>query len=187
MDKLSSEIERLTNGTQETTRVILSHLALMKLEQGDFLLKQGQYCNQYFFVRQGTVRLYYEKNEKDYTVWMGTEGQIFTELDSYLFGKPSLVSIEAVEDSLVYRISKDKSDALALELPEYNTLLRRTVEEAFANMSRNIISFQSDSAQERYQRVEKEKNWLLKYPLKYISSFIGVTQSSMSRLRAKRD
>jgi signal-transduction protein with cAMP-binding, CBS, and nucleotidyltransferase domain len=187
VNKLKSEIQRLSNGTESEVNEIFENLTLTIFDKGDFLLKQNHICNQYFFVKSGTVRLYYWKNDKDFTVWLGTEGQIFTELDSYLNQKPSLVSIESMEESLVYRITKEKSDQLAKKSIAYNTLLRRTVEEAFANMSRNIISFQSEDATERYRRVEKEKNWLEKYPLKYVSSFIGVTQSSLSRVRAKKD
>ncbi|MEM9078753.1 MAG: Crp/Fnr family transcriptional regulator [Bacteroidota bacterium] len=187
MDKLKSEIKRLSNGTDSDIQEIYDNLTLTMLEKGDFLLKQGHICNQYFFVESGAVRLYYLKEDKEFTVWLGQEGQIFTELDSYLYQKPALVSIESIEKSLVYRITKEKSDNLALKSVAYNTLLRRTVEEAFASMSRNIISFQSEDAKERYRRVEKEKNWLEKYPLKYVSSFIGVTQSSLSRVRAKKD
>ncbi|MEM6718881.1 MAG: cyclic nucleotide-binding domain-containing protein [Bacteroidota bacterium] len=187
MSKLRAEIKRLSQGTKSEIDEIYNNLTLTILEKGDFLLKQDHICNQYFFVESGAVRLYYWKKEKEYTVWLGTEGQIFTELDSYLNQTPALVSIESMERSLVYRITKEKSDQLAVISRAYNTLLRRTVEEAFANMSRNIISFQSEDATERYRRVEKEKNWLQKYPLKYISSFIGVTQSSLSRVRAKKE
>ncbi|WP_422106501.1 Crp/Fnr family transcriptional regulator [Winogradskyella sp.] len=187
MNNLRSEIKRLSQGTEEEITEIYDKLTLVLFEKGEFLLKQNHICNQYFFIESGSVRLYYWKNDKEYTVWLGTEGQIFTELDSYLNQTPALVSIESMEKSQVYVITKEKSNALARKSSAYNTLLRRTVEEAFANMSRNIISFQSEDATERYLRVEAEKNWLNKYPLKYISSFIGVTQSSLSRLRAKRD
>ncbi|WP_299532517.1 Crp/Fnr family transcriptional regulator [Ulvibacterium sp.] len=187
MDKLRNELKRLSEGTEKEVSEIYGNLTLISLEKDAFLLKQGSFCNQYFFVHKGSVRLFYLKNDKDFTVWIGTEGQLFTEMDSYLNQTPALVSIQCLEDSLVYVISKEKSEKLIKELPAYNTLLRRSVEEGFAKMSRNIISFQSDDARERYRRVEKEKNWLSVYPLKYISSFIGVTQSSLSRLRAKRE
>jgi len=187
MDTLKSEIERLSNGTESEIKEIFENLTLTVLDKGDFLLKQGHICNQYFFVESGTVRLYYWKDDKEFTVWLGTKGQIFTEMDSFLNQNPALVSIESMEESLVYRITKEKSDLLAKKSVAYNTLLRRTVEEAFASMSRNIISFQSEDATERYRRVEKEKKWLEKYPLKYVSSFIGITQSSLSRVRAKKE
>lgn len=187
MNQLRAEITRLSNGTVEDVIRIYNNLTLLSLPKGRFLLKQNHFCNQYFFIEKGTVRLYYLKADKDYTVWMATEGQVFTEMDSYLNRTPALVSIETVEDSLVYSIEKSKSDKLAATLPAYNTLLRRTVEEGFASMSRNLISFQSDDAVERYRRVESEKNWVAKYPLKYISSFIGITQSTLSRVRGRKE
>ncbi|MGD1947275.1 MAG: Crp/Fnr family transcriptional regulator [Croceivirga sp.] len=187
MKQLKAEITRLSNGTAEDITKIYSHLTLLSLPKGRFLLKQNHFCNQYFFIEKGTVRLYYLKGDKDYTVWMASEGQVFTEMDSYLNRTPALVSIETVEHSLVYSIEKSKSDTLAAILPAYNTLLRRAVEEGFASMSRNLISFQSDDAVERYRRVENEKNWVAKYPLKYVSSFIGITQSTLSRVRGRKD
>ncbi|MEM6687433.1 MAG: Crp/Fnr family transcriptional regulator [Bacteroidota bacterium] len=187
MDTLTSEIKRLSNGSALDVETIYDHLTLRMFEKGDFLLKQDHICNQYFFIKSGSVRLYYWKDDKEFTVWLGTAGQIFTELDSYLHKKPTRIFIECMEQSFVYCIQKEKSDQLAATSIAYNTLLRRTVEEAFANMSRNIISFQSDTATERYRRVEKEKNWLQKFPLKYVSSFIGITQSSLSRVRAKKE
>ena len=187
MNTLKSEIKRLSGATENEVGLIYNQLTLLQLDKGDYLLNQGNLCNQYFFMHKGSVRFYYLKNGKDFTVWIGTVVQIFTEMDSYVNGTPALVSIQSLEKSQVYVISKENSERLIKELPAYNTLLRRTVEEGFASMSRNIISFQSDDASERYRRVEKEKNWLSTYPLKYISSFIGVTQSSLSRLRAKRD
>ena len=187
MINLISEIIRLSGGNQAQVQQIISSLKLLTLKKGQFLLKADQICDKYYFVESGAVRLYYHKGDNDYTVWIGTQGQIFTDLESYLDQTKSRINIEAIEPTKVFVIDKQDSDKLAKESNTYNTLLRRTVEIAFVNLSKNVISFQSDEALERYQRVEKEKSWLIHFPLKYISSFIGVTQSSLSRLRANRD
>ncbi|MEL6988367.1 MAG: hypothetical protein AAGK97_11115, partial [Bacteroidota bacterium] len=131
--------------------------------------------------------LFYQKKDMDYTVWIGSKGEIFTNLESYLDGSKSRIAIQALEPSTVYTINKVNSDLLAQKSNFYNTLLRKTVEMAFVSLSKNVMSFQSEEASERYKRVENEKNWLSKYPLKYISTFIGITQSSLSRIRAKKD
>ncbi len=186
MEILKEEIQKLSQGDYEQVAEILTHLKLVELSKGDFLLKAGQVCRYYYFVNSGSIRLYYYKDENDFTVWIGTAGQIFTDLESYLGQTESRINFEAIEKSTVYTISKENSDRLALTNNAYNTLLRRTVEVAFVNLSRNVISFQSEEASERYKRIEKEKNWLTMYPLRYISSFIGITQSSLSRLRAKK-
>lgn len=186
MNLLKQEITKLSGGTQSDVEHILSHLKRRSYLKGRFLLRPSQICQQYFFVEQGALRLYHLKEGKDYTVWIATEGQIFTDLDSYLNETPSYIFIECIEPSLVHTIAKPNSEALAARLPAYNTLLRKTVELAFANMARNVVSYQSEDALERYNRLEKEKDWLIPYPLKYISSFIGVTQSTLSKLRGKR-
>ncbi|NJK83407.1 MAG: Crp/Fnr family transcriptional regulator [Saprospiraceae bacterium] len=186
MDYLKQEIQNLSQGNVEQVAEILAQLKPIELNKGGFLLRAGQVCKQYYFIERGSVRLYYYKGDNDFTVWIGTAGQIFTDLESYLSQTESRIYFEAIEKSTVYVISKQNSDQLALKNNAYNTLLRKTVEIAFVNLSRNVISFQSEEAAERYERVEKEKNWLSRYPLRYISSFIGVTQSSLSRLRAKK-
>lgn len=186
MEIIRNEIQNLTGANGNQVDEILKHLRLISLNRGDFLLKEGQVCDYYFFIESGSIRLYYNREENDFTVWIGTAGQIFTELDSYLSQEKTRINFEAIEKSNVYTIKKSESDKLADSNNAYNTLLRRTVEIAFVKLSRNVISFQSEEAAERYERLGKEKNWLTRYPLRYISSFIGVTQSSLSRIRAKK-
>jgi signal-transduction protein with cAMP-binding, CBS, and nucleotidyltransferase domain len=186
MKTLKDEMAKLSQGTPEQVTEIRGHLKPVNLKKGDFLLRAGQVCRKYFFIESGSIRLYYHKGDNDYTVWIGTSGEIFTDLESYLSQSESRINFEAIEASTVYVISKTDSDQLALKNNAYNTLLRRTVEISFVNLSRNVISFQSEEAAERYKRIENEKNWLSHYPLRYISSFIGVTQSSLSRLRARK-
>jgi signal-transduction protein with cAMP-binding, CBS, and nucleotidyltransferase domain len=169
MKTLKDEMAKLSQGTPEQVTEIRGHLKPVNLKKGDFLLRAGQVCRKYFFIESGS-----------------TSGEIFTDLESYLSQSESRINFEAIEASTVYVISKTDSDQLALKNNAYNTLLRRTVEISFVNLSRNVISFQSEEAAERYKRIENEKNWLSHYPLRYISSFIGVTQSSLSRLRARK-
>lgn len=187
MKVLKAELKRLSNADEEDINVIVDHLELKKLKKGDFLQKAGFITSQYYFMEKGTVRLFYKKGIEDFTVWIGTPGQIFTDLESYLSAQPSRITMEVLEDAEAYTISKNNSDRLATESNAYNTILRKTVETAFVNLSKNVMSFQSDEASERYQRLAREKDWLKKYPLKYISSFIGITQSSLSRIRAKKE
>ncbi|MEL6592853.1 MAG: cyclic nucleotide-binding domain-containing protein [Bacteroidota bacterium] len=186
MESLHQTIAAFSEGAPDEIEQIINSLEVKSLKKGAFLLQAGEICQQYYFVAKGSVRLYYLKDGDDYTVWIGSAGEIFTNLESYLDQSSSRIYIEAIEQSEVYTIDKIASDRLAKELNVYNTLLRKTVEVAFVNLSKNVISFQSDDANTRYERILNEKNWIYKYPLKYISTFIGVTQSSLSRIRSHR-
>lgn len=186
MENISQTIESLSLGNPDELLEIQASLCPVSLQKGDYLLKEGQVCTDYYFIETGSVRLFYTKDIKEYTVWIGTAGEIFTNLESYLNETSSRINIQAIDPSVVYTISKVNSDTLAQKSNPYNTLLRKTVETAFVGLSQNVMSFQSEEATERYQRFIAEKNWVAKYPLKYLSTFIGVTQSTLSRLRAKR-
>ena len=187
MNSIRQTIKELCHPTEEQLEEICGALTPKELRKGQYLLSEGRVCRQYYFLEEGTLRLFYTKGVNEYTVWMGTPGEVFTNLESYLPEVPSRINIKAIEPSKVYLINKKDSDQLALKSNTYNTLLRKTVEISFVNLAKNVISFQSEDAAERYRRVEEEKNWIAKYPLKYISSFIGITQSSLSKLRARKD
>ncbi|MEM1326775.1 MAG: cyclic nucleotide-binding domain-containing protein [Bacteroidota bacterium] len=187
MKNITTAIQHLSQGNNDEVATIQQALQRIEVDKNDYLLKEGKVCSSYFFIESGTVRLFYTKNFIDYTVWIGTAGEIFTNLESYLDASKSRINIQAIEPAVVYVINKVKSDELAKTSNAYNTLLRRTVEIAFVGLSKNVMSFQSEEAIERYQRVAEEKNWIAKYPLKYISTFIGVTQSTLSRIRAKKE
>jgi CRP-like cAMP-binding protein len=76
------------------------------LQKGDFVLKAGQVCKQYYFIESGSVRLYYHQGEDDFTVWIGASGQIFTDLESYLNEISSRLNFEAIEKSKVLQLAK---------------------------------------------------------------------------------
>ncbi|MEM8907121.1 MAG: cyclic nucleotide-binding domain-containing protein [Bacteroidota bacterium] len=187
MHILKANIKALSGGTEAEVQQIWTALTPLDLAKDQFILQPPQICWRYYFIEHGAVRLYYRKEHKDYTAWIGTQGQIFTELDSYLHEQACQYYLQAIEPSRVLTIAKTDSDELARQLPAYNTLLRKTVEMAFVHITRNIVAFQSEAASERYDRLENEKNWLTRFPLKYLSSFLGITQSSLSRLRANRE
>ncbi|MEM9548928.1 MAG: Crp/Fnr family transcriptional regulator [Bacteroidota bacterium] len=186
MKNITETIQNLSGGNIQDAQEILNVFEPVHMRKNQYLLKEGQICSSYYFIESGTVRLFHTKDSNEYTVWMGTAGEFFTNLESYLDGSKSKINIHAIEPSLVYIIDKRKSDILAKTSNHYNTLLRKTVEMAFVGLSKNIMSYQSEEAIERYHRLMDEKNWIEKYPLKYLSSFIGITQSTLSRIRAKK-
>ncbi|MEM6877170.1 MAG: cyclic nucleotide-binding domain-containing protein, partial [Bacteroidota bacterium] len=162
----SKTVQSLLEMSREEALHIQRRMHCVNLNKGDYLLHDGEVCRRYYFVETGTLRLFHRREEEEYTVWLGTSGEVFTNLESYLNGSPSRISIQAIESTVVYTISKERSDQLAHESNAYNTLLRKSVEKAFVGLSKNIMSYQSEPAHQRYNRLIEEKNWIAKYPLK---------------------
>ena len=63
-------------------------------------------------------------------------------------------------------------------------LFRLIFENEFVNAIRRIESFQLKTATERYIELLNSTDWVQKIPLKHIASYLGITQVSLSRIRA---
>ena len=64
-------------------------------------------------------------------------------------------------------------------------LFRIIIEQEYVNTIRRLESLQFKSAKERYLDLLHSTDLVQKIPLKYISSYLGITQVSLSRIRAE--
>ena len=71
--------------------------------------------------------------------------------------------------------------------PEIERLFRKIFETAYVETVNRIEGMQFHSAEERYNALLTEApNVLMRVPLKYVASYLGITQVSLSRIRAHR-
>jgi CRP-like cAMP-binding protein len=90
-----------------------------------------------------------------------------------------------LENSELVAISSDQLFKLFDVFPEVERLIRKITEMAYVETVNRIESIQFHTAEERYNDLVKKAPDLLKrVPLKYIASFLGITQVSLSRIRA---
>ena len=81
-------------------------------------------------------------------------------------------------------------DAIALfklydKFPEIERLFRKIFEAGHVDTVNRIEGIQFHTAEERYKALLNEANDVLKkVPLKYAASYLGITQVSLSRIRA---
>ncbi|MEM9326453.1 MAG: cyclic nucleotide-binding domain-containing protein, partial [Bacteroidota bacterium] len=99
MNSIRETIKELSDPTDEELEEICSALTPRELAKGQYLLSEGYVCRHYYFLEQGTLRLFYNKGINEYTVWMGTPGEVFTNLESYLSEESSKINIKAIEPS----------------------------------------------------------------------------------------
>ena len=151
--------------------------------KGGTLLVPGQVCDMIFFVRSGCLRLYYTADDVDITVWFSFENNSAIELSSFLSGEPTEYFLEAIEDSEVLFLHKSELDALYTQIPNLHRVIRLFWEDVILNLLQRMTALQMDSAETRYLRLLKQPNYMQRIPQKYLASYIGVTPTSLSRIR----
>lgn len=146
----------------------------------------GHTCRTIYFIVKGALRIYYYKDGVDITENFEFENSIVARVESLFSGRPSRKAIQAIEDTELIAINAVQLFALYDTHPGLERLFRKIFEEAHVKTVNRIESLQFHTAEERYNNLLKDHpDVLMRVPLKHIASYLGITQVSLSRIRAK--
>jgi len=156
-----------------------------KVYKGEYLLKEGQYGNWWGFVYEGLLRSYSNDAQKnEYTNGFLKEGSFTCELVSFNGVAVSPTNVVALEDSLILCVNKQTLDLLFRNFPGFEKFGRLLYEKVLVSYKQHNLFRVRLNARERYLHFLKNEPELIKrVPLKYIASYLSVTDSSLSRIR----
>lgn len=183
MGQFKDFIKSQINIDDKVLETILSHFKERTIAKEKFVLKKGQIATEYFFIESGGLRLYLDNQDKQITNWIALENDFFTDLSSINCQVPTRFNIQAIEETVLLAIKKDKMEKLYEQFPEWQQFGRKIWERAFMKIIDGIISFQTMSAEGRYLETMQQSEFLNRIPLKDLASFLGITPTSLSRLR----
>jgi CRP-like cAMP-binding protein len=139
-----------------------------------------------YFIRKGIVRAYASTAENDITFWFGSEGETIVSMKSYVEDRPGYESIELLEDCDLYILETESLRKLFNEDIHIANWGRKFAEKELMKTEELIISRQFKTSLERYKDLMTNKSDLLKrVQLGHIASYLGITQVSLSRIRAE--
>ncbi len=186
-DKILEKVNEVVPLSKEEKEYLKSILRFKKVNKREFLLKQGEIEDNYYFVISGCLRSYInDKKGVEQVLQFSSKGWWIADNESILFNKPTKINIVAAIDSEILILSKTAKEESIKRLPKlekyYNEGLERSVI-FLRNRLNEILSF---SAEERYM------DFCKKFPelkdvisQKHIASYIGVTPEFFSSMKKK--
>ncbi len=160
----------------------------ISIKKGDLLSREKQISDYYFYLEKGLMRLFlYDLNGNEITTDLFTENNIVFEITSFFTRVKSEVNIQAITNCSGYYISYTELNKLFHNKPAFRDFGRAIlVKEFIASKERNY-SMINKTAEKRYQHLASSKPEILKHtPLKYIASYLGITDSTLSRIRKNK-
>lgn len=138
-----------------------------------------------FFLTRGVVRSYtYDADGNDVTTGLYCSGEIVCELSSFFRRIPSEEIYETITDCHFKMITYDNLQEAFHGIPEFREFGRAILVNAFSALKSRMISSLRLPAEQRYGWLVQNKPEILKHtPLKHIASYLGVTDTSLSRIR----
>jgi len=186
MEKFFQTVAQFTNISQESKQDLSGALKRFEFEKGKILVKPYSVCNYLYFVEEGLTRTFYYKNEKDITDWISAENSFAVSLISFITRKPDRRGIELLEPSIIYALHHDELESLCIKHHDIENFVRRLVSFGLIQVSEKFDALHFETALQRYQTLMKNTPALLqRVPLGMIASYLGITQETLSRMRAK--
>ena len=188
MKQIKKYLDQIATISQADWDFFTSKLIRQVIPKKAIFLKLNEIENHISFIESGVVRVFIPKEdpEKEITFGFSFKDQFISAYDSFLTRKPSAYQLQALTEITILSITYDDLQAVYRTTQIGNLIGRLTAERLFLIKSSREQNLLNLNAEERYISLFKERPELLKViPLKYISSYIGVTPQALSRIRKR--
>lgn len=156
-----------------------------KLPKGHILFKANKVETSIYFIKKGIARAYAYSDENEITFWFGKEGAPIVSMKSYVNNEKGYEDVELLEDCELYELKIEQLQKLFLEDIEIANWGRKFAELELIKSEERLITLQFNTATQRYLALLKNYPSIIqRVQLSHVASYLGITQVSLSRIRA---
>ena len=188
LKQIKTYLDQIADISAEDWTYFTSKLIRKDVPKKSIFLKLNEVEDHISFIQSGVVRLFIPKEESDKEITFGFsfKNQFVSAYDSFLTRAPSAYQLQALTETTLLSISYADLQSVYKTTQIGNLIGRLTAERLFLLKSKREQNLLNLSAKERYIKLFAERPELIKViPLKYISSYIGVTPQALSRIRKR--
>ena len=155
------------------------------IPKGQFLLLPGAIVKHEYFVIKGCLKAYYMDDKGNrHIIQFAIENWWVGDFDAFYNQTPSILHIEAIEDSKLLSISYDNLQKIYDEAPIFERYFRILTTKAFIAQRKRILSTLEKNTQERYLEFCSSYPYIEdRVPNYDIANYLGVSPENLSRVR----
>jgi CRP-like cAMP-binding protein len=170
--------------SQKAIAAIAEHFEEREIIKNDFLLREGKISG-YFFLAEGFMRAYtFDAEGNEITTYFYSKNRIVFEASSFFLRVPSTENIQAVTECKGYYTTFEKLNGLFHSTPEFREFARAILVTEFVAFKQRTLGMINKNAEERYADLMNTNKEIFQYAqLKHIASYLGMTDTSLSRIR----
>lgn len=188
IEPLLNYFDRLIPLNKEEKELVNEMFLPRLFRKRQYVLQEGDVCTQFNFVVRGCLRSYkIDEKGSIHVLQFASENNWINDLGSFHSIKPSVLNIDALEDTVVFQISHDNLISLYNHAPKFDRIFRVLIENGFVRLQERLLQNISSTAEERYQSfLELYLHLINRLSQVQIASFLGITPEFLSRLRNTR-
>ena len=187
MTNVIDKINSLYPISEDTIRILKENTTLCHFSKKHQIIEANKFSKSAYFIEKGMTRSFWLVNGEEITTSFSCEGGIVFSMDELYYNKMSEEFVETIEDVVAYKISL--ADLLRLfqtniELANWGRIIHQN---EYRRLHRSHKDRLTLSAKERYEEFKQQfPKMCQRIQLGYIASYLGITLSTLSRLRAHK-
>ena len=178
------DIFKPSNFSTEELHLVLAQFTKMEFKKNEPLIPSGKVAAYYYFLEKGFARSFAIDTEgNDITTKFFAQQDIVIDWRSYFLKKPCKETVVAITPCSGWRIQF--SDFMKLfSIEAFREVGRTRLVNNYFELKNHTVAMITDHAKDRYLDLIRTKpNIVQNVPLKYIATYLGITDTSLSRIR----
>ena len=159
-----------------------------KVGKGEVLIHQGQTVRKTYLVFSGCLRSFcMDKSGKEHTLQFAIKDWWISDFMAIYNGEKATLTVESLTDSVVLEFNAKELEEIHALFPEFEPYQRKNLERHVVSLHKRILNQLQLTAAERYALFVSQYATIEQYtPNYHIASYLGITQQSLSRIRAEK-
>ncbi len=185
MENLINYLLQFGQLNQQQIDLIKSKAKVIELEKEDYFSEAGKIAKQVAFVDEGILRVcYYDNKGEEITRYFIDENNFAVDLNSFTYQIPSSEYVQAVTDCKLLVFSADALKDLSTTIIAWDSIINQITAKSLIAKVNRISPMLAEDAKDRYINfLDKFPQLANRIPLSLLASYLGITQSSLSRIR----
>lgn len=191
---MSTEFENVLNHFSQYIKLseplqkeLLDRLSFQTFRKGELLHDADKICTRSYFILKGLTRTYYLKDGTEISEYFSSENEWVNSPKSFIQRVKDIYSIDCLEKTETFCLKVDDLGYLFDNFPEMERYARLSMGSVFGHLMERINSQRFTTAKKKYEHfLAVYKGIYHRIPLGMTASYLGITQSTLSRLRAEK-
>lgn len=166
---------------------LLNRVSIVSYKKGELIISAAKICTKSYYILNGLTKTYFLKDGKEIIEYFSSKNEWANSPRSWRTDKTDIYYVNAIEDTTALCINADDMIYLFDNFPELDRYGRLSMTTLLDHLLERITSFRFTTAKEKYVHFKQSyPNIYQCIPLGMVASYLGISQETLSRIRAKK-
>ena len=172
--------------SDDTCALLRECATIQTFRSRETIIRQGEHSSHFYFIDSGLARFSYVHEGIEDTILFGTDGDVYVDLQSYLYNEPALYSMICLDRTEVYAIPFADMHAICGSRHDMTQWMMEVCMNQLAVLEKKYAYFVDNDAESRYENFISQRGLAHKVPVKYIAQYLNIAPETLSRIRSRR-